>query len=597
MKKYLTAMLLAVFMTFGASAAMAASLTLTVDGLAFNAEEKQDVMGTGTSRNADGKTDAAFELAVSGAQAIKEISLKNETTGKVWSTSPSGTTELLLVKDARGSIVNSSGRMPVTPVLIAADFTLYIGDAASAIAKDSTFTVSVTLIDKTVVTGKATVKAVAQSAAAQQPTTPTPEKKPDAAATDGITSFESRGKSEHDFAGTGEKVGSDGKEDFRFDTTLSFKDAVVKGVKITAAAGSQKAEWDTVAGNKLPVITLIDKENNITNKTDGTVSFAVKGTASYTMLVQDNAGILSAQDAKIKILISLADGRMFEKDAVKGKVIAAKDTFAVEYRGTAKYDFVGAGEKMESNMNPDRFISAVINTAGTITGVRVKDTKTGKIWDTISGNKNPLVAVMNMKGERSNKSDGTVSLAIKDTTELLFCFDEEDEKASGPYQVTLVLANGQLMEAATGTLKPSTAAQGSEVTKADRAVVITSKKPAAINIDLVGKNKKKGASGAKDMSLNVQITGKGSITAMVLTGTDGRGWDTLASNNGRWLLGVRMGSKMLNATNGTVKIAVNGTKTYQLLMQNNGKLTAKTGKFTLTTTWGDGEVTETELTW
>lgn len=58
-----------------------------------------------------------------------------------------------------------------------------------------------------------------------------------------------------------------------------------------------------------------------------------------------------------------------------------------------------------------------------------------------------------------------------------------------------------------------------------------------------------------------------------------------------------MGSKMLNAANGTVKIAVNGTKTYQLLMQNNGKLTAKTGKFTLTTTWGDGEVTETELTW
>lgn len=590
-------MLLAAFVAFGASAAMAASLTLTVEGLAFNAEEKQDVMGTGTSRTADGKTDAAFDLAVSGAQAIKEISLKNETTGKVWSTSPSGTTELLLVKDSRGNIVNSAGRMPVTPVLIAADFTLYIGDAASAIAKDSTFTVSVTLIDKTVVTGKATVKAVAQSTTTQQPATPTTEKKPDAAATDGITSFESRGKSEHDFAGTGEKVGSDGKEDFRFDAVLSFKDAVVKGIKITAVAGSKKSEWDTVAGNKLPIITLIDKENNITNKTDGTVSFTVKGTAAYTMLVQDNAGILSASDAKVKILISLADGRMFEKDAVKGKVIAAKDTLAVEYKGVAKYDFVGASEKMESNMNPDRFISAVINTAGTITGVRIKDTKTGKIWDTIDGNKNPLVAVMNMKGEKSNKNDGTISLAVKDTTELLFCFDEEDDKAAGPYQVTLVLSNGQLMEASTGSAGTTAAKTETSVSKADRAVKFTSKKPAIINVDLVGKNKKKGASGAKDMSLNLTITGKGNITAMVLTGADGRGWDTLSSNNGRWLLGVRMGSKMLNAANGTVKIAVNGTKSYQLLMQDNGKLAAKTGRFSLTTTWGDGEVTETELIW
>ena len=58
-----------------------------------------------------------------------------------------------------------------------------------------------------------------------------------------------------------------------------------------------------------------------------------------------------------------------------------------------------------------------------------------------------------------------------------------------------------------------------------------------------------------------------------------------------------MGHTLLNAANGTVKIAVNGTKSYQLLMQDNGKLAAKTGRFTLTTTWGDGEVTETELVW
>ena len=60
---------------------------------------------------------------------------------------------------------------------------------------------------------------------------------------------------------------------------------------------------------------------------------------------------------------------------------------------------------------------------------------------------------------------------------------------------------------------------------------------------------------------------------------------------------MREGGKFLNAANGTVKLNVNGTKTYQLLMQNNGKLNAKNGKLLLTVTWGDGEVTETELKW
>ena len=596
MKKFLPVMLIVVLIIFSASAAMAASLTLTVDGLTFEADTKQDLLGSGKTRTADGKVDATFTLSISGAQAIKEISLKNETTGKVWSTTSSGSDELLLVKSSSGAVVNTGSRMAVTPVLLAADFTLVINDAAAAISKDSTFVVSVTMIDNKVVTGKTTVKALAQPApSTTAPSDQTP--KTETAATDGISKFESRGKSEHDFAGAGEKVGSDGKNDFQFDLDLSFKEATVKGIKISAAAGSKKADWDTVADNKLPIITVIDKDSNIANKTNGTVSFTVKGTAPYTLLVQDNSEVLSASDAKIKILISLADGRMFEKEATKGKIMAAKDSFTVEYKGIAKYDFVGSDEKMESNMNPDRFISAVVNTIGTITGVRIKDMKTGKIWDTISGNKNPLVAVMSMKGEKSNKSDGPISIAIKDPTEMLLCFDEEDDKAVGPYQVTFVLSNGQLMEASTGTVKKSPSAAEETVTKADREVKFLSKKPAVVNVDLVGKSKKKGASGAKDMTMNLQVTGKGNITAMVLSGADGRGWDTLPSNNGRWLLGVRQGSKMLNAANGSVKIVVNGSKTYQLLMQDNGKLAAKTGKFTLTTTWGDGEVTETPIAW
>lgn len=595
MKKLLAMLILSLMTIFLATASMAASITLNIDSLAYNADDKQDLLGMTSSRTPDGKYDASFTIDVSGAQAIKEISLKNETTGKSWSTSPSGSAELLLVQDANGAVINKSSRMPVTPVLLAASFKLFINDAVSSIPKDSSFAVTVTLIDNKTVTAKTTAKAVASNQTTKPAPTTTQTPAAQTSASDPIASFETRGTSDFDLAGDGEKIGGNGKNDFQFDIKFSFKDLTVKGLKLTASAGSKKAEWDTVPGNKIPLVVMIDASKNIVNKADGSVTFTGSGETFYSLLVHDKDGILNAPNVKTKITMTLSDGRMVEKEAVKGKKILGDNAIQAEYKGTGKYDFVGQSEKMESNMNPDRFISAAVNATGTITGVRIKDTKSGNIWDTIPSNKYPLAVVMDLKGTKLNKADGTVSIPVKGTTELHIGFDEENDKNTGPYQVTFVLDNGQLMETTTG----STAAVKTEssVTKADRAVKFTSAKPSVVNVDLVGKSKKKGASGAKDTALNIQITGKGTITAMVLAASDGRGWDTLPSNNGRWILGVRQGSKMLNAANGTVKITVNGTKSYQILMQDNGKLAAKKGALTLTTTWGDGEVTETELKW
>jgi hypothetical protein len=573
------------FLVFFTGSAFAVSLGLDVDSISFNAEDKADVLGAGNSRTADGKPDASFSLAVSGAQAIKRISLKNETTGKTWSSSPSGTTELLIVKDSSGNILNASGGMPVTPVLLGADFKLYINDAVAAIPKDSDFTVIVTLIDNQDVIGKTNVKGLGTPA----PAAP--------AAGEGITEFETNGISEHDFAGTSEKVVSDGKNDYQFTLALNFKDATVKAMKVSAQAPSKKADWDTITGNSLPIVTVIDSGNNILNKTDGTIGFNVKGSAKYLLLVQDKDGVMSDPAVKTKITISLSDGRMFEKDAAKGKTTALKDSLSAEYKGTGQYDFAGPSEKMESNLNADRQIDAVINVSGTVTGVRVKCTASGKIWDTIAGNNNPIVVLTDEKGAKQNKADGTLSMALNGEKKLSLWFDEEESKNVGPYQITFVMSNGQVLEASTGKAPAAQAVPAATVTKADRAAVFSSAKPALVNLDLVGKNKKRAASGSKDMALNVKITGKGNVTALVLTDNSGKGWDTLASNNGRWLIGVREGNKVLNQKNGTVRIPVNGTKTYQLLMQDNGTLAKKNGKLKLIVTWGDGQVTESSLNW
>ena len=584
MKRFLKSLLIAFSLVYFTGSAFALSFGLNIESINFNGEEKEDVLGAGSSRTPDGRADASFSLAVSGAQAIKEISLKNDTTGKMWSSSPSGSTDLLLVKDSSGNIINSSGGMPLTPVLLQASFKLYINDAETAIQKDSNFTVIVTLVDNNDVTGKTSVKGLGKLAVPATPVAP-------AKLGEGISLFEANGISENDFAGSSEKIGADGKNDNQFTLTLNFADAAVKAIKITAQTSSSKTEWDTVAGNKLPIITVIDSGKNILNKTDGTVSFAVKGTATHILLVQDISGILAVPSVKAKITISLSDGRIFEKEAVKGKIAAVKESFSVNYKGTGKYDFVGSNEKIESNLNADRQIDAAINISGSITGVRVKSVSNGKIWDTIAGNSNPLVVLTDENGAKQNKNDGTISIALNGAKAFSLWFDEEDDKNIGPYLVTFVMSNGQVLEASTGNTSAPAA------TKADRSVVFTTSKPAITNVDIVGKNKKLAANGSKDMILNVKVTGKGVVRALTLTDMSGKGWDTLAANNGRWLLGVREGGKVLNKNNGTINFPVNGTKTYQLLMQDNGALAKKNGKLKLSVTWGDGEVTESSLAW
>ncbi len=52
------------------------------------------------------------------------------------------------------------------------------------------------------------------------------------------------------------------------------------------------------------------------------------------------------------------------------------------------------------------------------------------------------------------------------------------------------MSNGQVLEASTGKAPAAQAAPAATVTKADRAVAFASAKPAVVNDDLVGKNKK-----------------------------------------------------------------------------------------------------------
>mgnify|MGYP003586324764 CR=1 FL=1 len=594
MKKGFVVLASALLLGFVCTANLEAALTLKAESLAFAGADSDLVSSTGAAK--DGKKDAVFSLMVSGAQAIKEISLKNDTTGQLWSTTPASGQGLLLVRNSKGELLNKTGRMAVTPVVLAAEFTLIINDAAASIPKDSAFTVKVTLIDKAATSTQTTVKAIAA---------PTPEKKPDTAqpakaeepGKAEIALFENNGESEQDLTGPGKKIGADGKNDYQFTVRFKLpKNISIKGLQLTAENGSKKLSWDTVTSNRTAALAVVSSAQDILNKTDGSVSFTPAAGSACYLFISDREGILASPKTTVTLKASLSDGKLLEAKAVRGKRTVAKDTVVPEFRGTGKYDFVGEAEKPQANMNADSFISITVNETGTITGLRVQNMKNGQIWDTVPGNGNYLAFLLSAKGDRLNASDGALNVKVNGETEFHVAFDETKDQATGPYKVTLLFADGRLIE---GTTKGGTAAAApaEPAQTAERKLSFVSKKPAAVALDVVGKNKKKGANGSKDMALTIAAAGNGVIKAIVLTASNGTGWDTLASNNGRWLLGVREGNKLLNAKNGTVKITVKGTKTLQLLMQNNGTLTKKNGLLNLTVTWANGEVSEASLKW
>ncbi|MCF0248498.1 MAG: hypothetical protein HUJ86_07815, partial [Synergistes sp.] len=206
-----------------------AAITLKAQSLVFNGAA-DDLIGAGTTQK-DGKADASFTLVMTGAQAIREISLKNDTTGTVWSTS--STQNPLIVINAKGDVLSGNGRMTITPVIMAAEFRLVINDAAAAIPKDSTFTATATLVDGAQTSASATVKAVpaattatttaasadsqtnaATSTAATTASNTAAATTTTTAATsakDEVSLFETRGTTDQDFAGEKKSVSSNGK--------------------------------------------------------------------------------------------------------------------------------------------------------------------------------------------------------------------------------------------------------------------------------------------------------------------------------------------------------------------------------------------------
>ena len=440
MRKFIVLTLSAMLLAFAAAAAVAGP-SLKAESLNFAGAQEDQIGKRGGSP--DGTKDAEFTIAVSGAQAIQSITLRNETTGKEWSSSDRN--NFLLVKNAKGEAVNAGGRMTPVPVLLVTRLTLVVNDAARAIPEDSKFTAVVQMI------GGETSSVSAEAAAVRG------AKRPNRNAAEGeaaVNIFEAYGVSKQDLVGAKERAGGDGSKDYRIDVRFKLPDGVkVEGLKLEAANGGAGAQWDTVKGSGAPLIAVTKmNDNKMLNKQNGSVSLA--GGTKYRLFVEDKNGILKKSGTKLTLNATLSDGRLISAETGAKAGAAANgggnEAITAKYTGAGKYDFAGQKDKPAANMNPDSFIELSVNGAKSkITGISVTNEKSGKTWDTVPGNDTPCAVVLggSMSSlKKLNAADGSVSLAPNAAKKLFIAIDENKGRGEGQYTVRVLFEDGRLAE-------------------------------------------------------------------------------------------------------------------------------------------------------
>ena len=427
-----------------------------------------------------------------------------------------------------------------------------------------------------------------------------------------IESFALTSTSNKDLAGKGSTIGADKKPDAEFAVKISGAGLIAGFSMKNLTTGK---EWTTSGSPN--VLVAVDSKGEVLNKSFPKVSFLLA--ADYKLYATDRAAI-TAEGGEFELTVKFADSSTeTARTTIEGsKKNAAAETPAAasasaagsaklissSFLGRGNYDLSDGTKKLGSNMSPDYRFDVSLAGSDTLTGVRIRATGGGapdKLWDTVPTTNNPLVVVTEQgKGTPLNSDDGSIAITVKDLRDLSFWVDGGDEVAKQDFRLTLLYTGGRIDETDIKQAAAAPAAQSGRRAAAERGVKLKAK-PTLSNLDVVGKDRNKKASGEKDYSMLIDVSGEGTITAIAVENENGVGkWDTIPRSKA-WLTIIRMGNPLVQANDPTrnfsVSIRIRRSETLELLMEDDGSLGRNRGRLKVSITWDDGGVTEEVLTW
>lgn len=569
-----------------------------VSAFSLISDKGKDMVGANRNMAADGTHDAGFSLSVRGSGAITRIVLADVKNNARWDTSRSAGLPILAVYDDQGAALNKEGDLPIIGFVFGTRLTLWVNDRNSAIAKDGVFEVTVHFVDQSSASATVDVKGIAAVPSTSSETLT-------------IVSALLKGPVSEDFTGpavTNKKIGASGRNDWA--TELKVRGTgTITGFRLRNTSGAAGA-WDTFPTSNNPLLAIMSDGSvtlpKIFNKADGTVAIPISGDMTFYLLAEDNG---SLADDKTESSAAVYIGNKIVEASVKRPEPAdeALKVVSFDYRGRGRYDFVGTTPRLEKNLAPDMELVFSMTGGGTINGIRITGSwndsdgrKVTKTWDTIAGNSNMPIAVTRADGKLLNRSDSTVSIAVKDRDTFSFWIDDDGEPGDvATFRADVAFSDGRIL---TGTwqapVEVTPPATTTEDPKGPERSVRLIAKPSVLAAGVVNKTEVPASGSKNNVSLIVRVRGKGTIVRMSLVNQTAAGsWDTNLGNKIP-LLGVRQKSALVNdKKTGAVKIAVNNSADLELVVEDNGSLRKSGARFLLNIAWSDGELTKELLAW
>ncbi len=577
-------------------------LPLLVSGTAWGAmgeitefsfrSAQEDLLGMEESSEPDGKPDVHLSVSIKGIGAITDVSLKAVDGVREWDTVAGNEKWGIVVKDATGKTISTGSGMPIVPFLGFATLNLYVSDDGTAFSLTREYEVSVKFIDGSTATAKAEVKGM--------PEIFTPETQAQETGTDAMKAF-LYGIRPADAAGKRETIGGDGVDDAHFRVSFSTI-SVVDQITIRNIDGTN-AMWDTVPGNGVWGIAVFMKDE-IKNRPDGSVRFAVEGDTVLDLLVADN-GAVAGGKTRFEVIIRFIDGTILREtastEASSAQPSSEEGFLSAFLFPPSSGDFVGRSESPGGDGKPDWKVSARISARGTIISLIIRglDGAPGE-WDTLPGNGKPLAAVTDNTGKILNSPQGSVSIPVEGTMEMNLWLADDGSltTTTNRYRIIAVFSDGRTLERSIdrGTVEPSRQAQQPEgetiqISNSVKAFYM-GKGPR----NILGKGEpadiRSGLDANPDAHIRLRLLSiEGIIRSITIESLDGKGgdWDTIPGN-GIWHIAVTENptGPVISKTDGSITKSVSGNTDLHLWLADNGKLSANPSNYRVIVRFTDG---------
>lgn len=574
-KRILRSFLATVAMVFlvatGAFAAMG-----DVQNLNFNGFGPSDRVGTGERSEPDGRPDARFTASISGAGALSGLLLRADDGNATWDTTPGNGIWGMEVRDSSGKLLtDSSGRLPMVPFLGGMGIELFVADNGE-IARGGRFTLTARFLDNS----ESSASVVVQRSITATPTRIS------------LRSASWEGTGPRDETGRNETLRGDGNPDDRIRLQLEGSGTLVSVEVRNIVNGNPTAAWDTIPGNGRWAL-VVAEGNRMLNRSDGSVEVDLSGRTVLDLWMTDN-GVISRGGNRFETVLRFSDGHILrgiiDEGTAEPTPTQSRGLDAM-FAGEGERDLVGRNEERSGNGRRDWRVDVNLERSGTITGMKVANVRgpAGE-WDTLPGNGKWLLGVTQTDGEVLNRSNGSIRFAVPRSGELILWL--ENNGSLGKSETRSVLAvtydDGRVLEQEIQPYSGTSDTGAGDLIEATLA--------GTGNRDYVGKNETLRGNGSRDARFDIRFNGTGTLTGIrIVNTTKGGEWDT-TPNNRRWLVAAtRPNGEVLNESNGSIRLRVQGTTSLQLWVEDNGTLDNPDSTFRITLAFRDGETLETNI--